>query len=149
GVTHTLARYQNEHYYGFGESSGTLDKKFRRIRMKNTDALGYDAELGTPLYKHIPFYITLHGERAFGLFYDTTFECEFDLGAEIDTYSVDYRISRAPGGILNYYFIYGPTIAEVLERYPMLTGKPAMPPLWSLGYLGSNMDYADAPDAQQ
>ncbi|WP_246068383.1 TIM-barrel domain-containing protein [Fodinibius sediminis] len=35
---------------------------------------------------------------------------------------------------MNYYFINGPALTEVTERYTRLTGTPEMPPLWALGY---------------
>ncbi|MCC7450692.1 MAG: DUF4968 domain-containing protein [Anaerolineae bacterium] len=149
GIYHMLDRFPDEHYYGFGEKAGPLDKRSRRMRMRNTDALGYDAELSDPLYKHIPFYITLRNTRAFGLFYDTPYFCTFDMGAEIDNYYGDYRTFRAEGGDLDYYFIYGPSIEDVVRLYTMLTGRIPLPPRWSLGYLGSTMNYTDSPHAQQ
>ncbi len=35
---------------------------------------------------------------------------------------------------MNYYFIYGPQLTEVAQRYHLLTGRPELPPLWSLGF---------------
>ena len=149
-ITHTLDRDRDrEHYYGFGEKSGPLDKHGRRMRMRNTDAWGYDAETGDPLYKHIPFYITLRDTRAFGLFYDTPYDCTFDMGAEVDNYYGDYRYFRAEAGDLDYYFLYGPSLEAVVEHYTALTGRMTLPPRATLGYLGSSMGYTDAPDAQE
>ena len=57
-VFHYLERRPDEHYYGFGERAGPLDKRGMRMRMANINCLGYDAETSDPLYKHFPFYIT-------------------------------------------------------------------------------------------
>ena len=39
------------------------------------------------------------------------------------------------GGEMNYYFIYGPQMQDVVKNYTDLTGKPhALPPLWALGF---------------
>jgi alpha-glucosidase len=38
------------------------------------------------------------------------------------------------GGEMNYYFIYGPQMEDVVTSYTDLTGKPELPPLWALGY---------------
>jgi alpha-glucosidase (family GH31 glycosyl hydrolase) len=65
--------------------------------MRNTDALGYDAETANPLYKHMPVYTTLVEGRAFALFYDTAFDCEFDMGCEIDNYFGPFRSFKAAG----------------------------------------------------
>ncbi|HXD52820.1 MAG TPA: TIM-barrel domain-containing protein, partial [Burkholderiales bacterium] len=122
----------------------------RRIRLANTDALGYSARTSDPLYKHIPFAITRDRQTnaAFGLFYDTLSDCEFDFGSERSNYHGFYRSFRAEHGDLDYYVIAGPTVAEVTRRFTWLTGRPAFAPRWSLGYSGSTMSYTDAPDAQ-
>jgi alpha-glucosidase (family GH31 glycosyl hydrolase) len=32
---------------------------------------------------------------------------------------------------MNYYFIYGPQMEDVVTSYTDLTGKPELPPLWA------------------
>jgi alpha-glucosidase len=149
-IHHYLARNPTERYYGLGERSGDMDRALRRFRLKNTDALGYDASTTDSLYKHIPFYIThdIAASTAFGLFYDTYADCEFDFGAEISAYHGSFRSFVAEAGDLDYYVIAGPTVADVTRRFTLLTGRPAFPPQWSLGYSGSTMSYTDAPNAQ-
>lgn len=149
-VYHYMCRYPQEYYYGFGERSGPLNKKGRRMRMFNMDALGYNAETSDPLYKHFPVYITYNPvlKIAYGLIYDNLSTTTFDMGCEIDNYHAPYRFYQAEHGDIDYYFIYGPSIPEVVRKISILTGKMALPPKWSLGYLGSSMAYTDAPDAQ-
>lgn len=151
GIYHYLQRLRDEHYYGFGERSGALDKQGRRMRMLNVDALGYNAESSDPLYKHIPFYITYIPSLkiAYGLFYDNLATTTFDMGQEIDAFWGFYRSYQADDGDLDYYMIYGASISEVLEKYCKLTGMPAMLPRYALGYLGSTMKYTEAPNAQE
>ncbi|WP_223592553.1 glycoside hydrolase family 31 protein [Neobacillus bataviensis] len=151
GVYHYLERYKEDNFYGLGEKSGTLNKTRRRYIMKTIDAMGYDAEFTDPLYKHIPFYLT-HNQKtklSYGLFYDNYSDSIFDLGAELDNYHGFYRYYYAEKGDLDYYFILGPNIHNVVEKYSKLTGKTIFPPKWSLGYSGSTMTYTDAPDAQE
>lgn len=150
-VYHYLERRADEHYYGFGERAGSLDKYGMRLRMLNLDALGYNAETGDPLYKHFPFYITYIPalKTAYGLFYDNLATTVFDLGREIDAFWGFYRYYMAEAGDLDYTLIYGPTIEAVVEKFTRLTGRPCLPPRWSLGYLGSTMSYTEAPDAQE
>jgi alpha-glucosidase len=150
-VFHYMRRRPDEHYYGFGETSGPLDKYGRRIQMVNLDAIGYDAENGDPLYKHIPFYITFIPSlnTAYGLFYDNLAATVFDMGQEIDGYHGAYRKYQAQAGDLDYTLIYGPTIPEVIAKFTRLTGRMALPPRWALGYLGSTMSYTEAPNAQE
>ncbi len=150
-VYHYLERRADEHYYGFGERAGLLDKAGMRLTMKNLDALGYNAETSDPLYKHFPFYITYIPalKIAYGLFYDNLATTVFDLGKEIDAFWGFYRYYLAEGGDLDYTLIYGPSIEAVIEKFTRLTGRPCLPPRWSLGYLGSTMSYTEAPDAQE
>ena len=149
-LIHALKRDPAERYYGFGEKSGDADKHGRRLRMGATDALGYDAETSDPLYKHIPFYLTVRPDRggaAVGLFYDNLARGAFDLGQEIDAYHGLYRTFEAEDGDLDLYVIFGPAVSDVVARFTALTGRTAFMPRWSLSYSGSTMQYTDAPDA--
>ncbi len=150
-IYHYLLRRDDEHYYGFGERAGALDKRGMRMEMRNLDALGYNAETSDPLYKHVPFYITWIPSLkiAYGLFYDNLATTVFDMGREIDAFWGFYRTMQASDGDLDYYLIYGPSIREVIDKFTRLTGRPALLPRWALGYLGSTMSYTEAPDAQE
>jgi alpha-glucosidase len=86
---------------------------------------------------------------AYGLLYDNLAATTFDLGREYDNYLGRYRYYTAEDGDIDYYFIYGPSLEQVVERYSALVGRPSLPPRWSLGYLGSTMSYTDAPNAQE
>jgi alpha-glucosidase len=144
---HYLVRERAERYFGLGERSGDTDRAGRRFRMCNVDAMGYSARNSDPLYKHIPFYITLRDGASAGLFYDTLSDCTFDLGAERSNYHGLFRSITADHGDLDYYVVAG-SVAEITRRFTWLTGRPAFLPRWSLGYSGSTMSYTDAPDAQ-
>ena len=142
---HFLERSSNDIYYGFGEKSGPLNKANLRLRMLSKDSIGYDAKITDPLYKHIPFYIKLNKETAVasGYFYNNTYESIFDMGHEISGYWGNYTYYSTKGGDIDLFFIYGPTIKKIIERYTDLTGKSMMPPLYALGYLGSSMFYPE------
>ena len=132
---HFLVREVFDHYYGFGEKSGDANKHGRRLRMRTTDALGYDAETSDPLYKHIPFYITVRpasGAASVGLFYDNLSHGAFDLGQEIDAYHGPYRSFEASDGDLDLYLIFGAQVSDVVAEFTALTGRTAFPPRWSL-----------------
>ncbi len=119
--------------------------------MGATDALGYDAATSDPLYKHIPFYITVRpgaGAPAVGLFYDNLSRGAFDLGQEIDAYHGPYRSFEASDGDLDLYVMFGQELRDVAAGYVALTGRTAFPPRWSLSYSGSTMKYTEADDAE-
>jgi alpha-glucosidase len=141
-------RDPKEMYFGLGERSGAMDRAGRRFRMRNVDAMGYDARSSDPLYKHIPFYITRRPDGATaGLFYDTLADCTFDMGSERSNYHGLFRGFAADHGDLDYYVI-GHDIEGIVASFTWLTGRPAFLPRWGLGYSGSTMRYTDQPDAQ-
>ncbi len=136
---------KNDHFYGFGETTGGLDKFGNRIRMNPKDACGHDPESGDPLYKHIPFYIRVNMESkaAVGLYYNNSYDTVFDLGKEKSGYWPRYSYYQTDGGDIDLFFIYGPDVPSVLEEYTWLTGKSAMPPKKSLGFSLTSMYYCE------
>lgn len=146
-IFHYVERRAEDRYYGFGETTGHLNKAGRRVRLSPKDAIGHDPENSSCLYKHIPFYIRFDGigRRACGLFYHNFWDAEFEMGSEISGYWPPYAYYTADGGDIDLFFINGPIMADVIERYTDLTGKTVMPPKYSLGYLGSTMYYSELP----
>lgn len=125
----TYKRLQKgERFIGLGEKTGNLDRRGSAYTNWNTDKFAYSPDQD-PLYMSIPFYIGLHNGLQYGIFFDNTYKSKFNFGASNDRFS----FFAAEGGEMNYYFIYGKTVAEVISHYTHLTGRMEMPPLWSLG----------------
>ena len=125
-------------FYGLGEKTGHLNKKGYHYKMWNTDDPSPHVESYEALYKSIPFFIAMKEKKAFGIFFDNTFETHFDMGKE----NLDYYYFSAVDGNLDYYFIYGPSIKEVVGGYTQLTGRTPLPQLWALGYHQSRWSYS-------
>lgn len=144
-VFHYNEILEGDHYYGFGETTGELDKYGRFIKYSNRDAKGFDPVNTSCLYKHIPFYIKLnkHTKNALGIFYHNSYEASISINNEISAYWPKYSYYQADGGDLDIFFMNGPSIANVVKRYTDLTGKSVLPPKYSLGYLGSTMYYTE------
>ena len=136
---------EKDHFYGFGEKTGHLDKKGRRMRMSPKDAIGHDPEFGDPMYKHIPFYIRINEDRrhALGLFYHNSYDSVFDMGQEISGYWERYCYYQVDGGDIDLFLINGPSMAKVIDGYTWLTGRSILPTKQSLGYCASTMYYAE------
>ncbi|OUN53336.1 alpha-glucosidase [Clostridium perfringens] len=123
-------------YYGLGEKGGDLNKKGCYTENFNTDDPETDDDSIT-YYKTIPFYIALKEEVTYGIFFDNSFRSYFDMGKEMG----DRIFFGAIGGQIQYYFIPGENIKEVVKNYTALTGRMEMPPLWSLGYQQCRFSY--------
>lgn len=118
-----------ECFYGLGDKATQMNLKGKRLENFATDQYAYQKEQD-PLYKVVPFYIGLQNKQSYGIFFDNTFRTFFDFCQERRNVASFW----AEGGEMNYYFIYGPQMQDVVTTYTDLTGKPELPPLWVLGY---------------
>jgi len=136
---------KSDHFYGFGERAGHLDKKEKRMRLTPKDAIGQDPEFADPMYKHIPFYIRMNEEtkHSLGFFYHNSYDSVFDMGNEISGYYDRYSYYSAESGNIDWFIVNGPTVKDVLNNYTKLTGRQAMPPKHSLGFTMSTMYYGE------
>jgi len=108
--------------YGMGERFTAFVKNGQSVDIWNEDG-------GTSTYqsyKNVPFYLTSKG---YGIFVNHPEKVSFETGTE-QVSKVQFSV---PGESLDYFFINGPTMKEVLMRYTDLTGKPALPPQWTFG----------------
>lgn len=119
-----------ESYFGLGDKPQNLNLKGRRFENWVTDSYAFGKDTD-PIYKAIPFYVGLHHNKAYGIFFDNTFRSFFDFAQERRNVTSFW----AHGGEMNYYFVYGPKMEDVVANYTDLTGKPhQLPPLWALGF---------------
>jgi alpha-glucosidase len=125
----TKQNSQEENFFGLGDKSGNMNLRGRKFQNWNTDAysFGWDQD---PLYRTIPFYIGIHQNASYGIFFDNTFRSYFDFGKEDN----DKTSFWADGGELQYYYIHGPHMMDVVKRYQTLTGTHQLPPKWALGF---------------
>jgi len=125
-----------ERFVGLGEKTGGLDRRGNGYTNWNSDNFGYSVNQD-PLYSTIPFYIGIHHDLNYGIFFDNTYQSDFNFGASNDRFSS----FGARGGEMNYYFIYHTHVADIITSYTFLTGRMHMPPLWSLGYQQNRYSY--------
>ena len=118
-----------ECFYGLGDKATQMNLKGKRVENFATDQYAYQKDQ-EPLYKVVPFYVGLQNKQSYGIFFDNTFRTFFDFCQERRNVTSFW----AEGGEMNYYFVYGPQMQDVVTTYTDLTGKPELPPLWVLGY---------------
>lgn len=135
----------SQHFYGLGDKTGFLDKRHYEYEMWNTDNPNPHVDSFKALYKSIPFFISLTDSHVYGLFLDNTYKSCFNMGQE----SEDYYWFGADGGDLNYYYIAGASMAEVLKNYTYLTGTCPLPQKWALGYHQSRWGYVTQEDVEE
>jgi len=111
-----------EAVYGLGERFTALVRNGQMVETWNRDG-GTSTEQA---YKNIPFYLT---NRGYGVLVNHPEAVEFEIGSE-KVSKVQFSVE---GEYLEYFVIDGPTPQDVLNRYTLLTGRPALPPAWSFG----------------
>jgi alpha-glucosidase len=136
----TACLHEREHIYGLGEHALGLNLRGRSCTLWNSDPLGGYTPGTEPLYLGVPAYLGLHSEGAYLIFYENPFQSTFSFAATAEV--------RFSGGALRYYIAFG-TPAQALERYTELTGRPALPPRWALGYHQSRWGYKTADDIRE
>ncbi|MCG9793689.1 glycoside hydrolase family 31 protein [Flavobacterium algicola] len=77
----------------------------------------------------IPFYISSKG---YGLYINSTFGTNFNFGSDGNYQIALYNRSEA-NFAMDYFYISGPSLLSVIERYTDLTGKPRLFPRAFLG----------------
>jgi len=126
----------NERFIGLGEKTGNLDRAGNSYVNWNSDVPAYKSNQD-PLYGTYPFYIGIHHQLNYGIFFDNTSRTQFNFGASNERFSS----FTADLGEMTYYFIYHKQVAQIIESYTWLTGRMPMPPLWSLGYQQCRWSY--------
>lgn len=129
--------FNKEKFIGLGEKTGPLNKRSLSYENWNSDVPAYSLDKD-PLYSTIPFYMGIHDGMTYGIFFDNSYKSVFSFGA-----STDGEMSHfgAAGGEMDYYFFAGDSVRNVIEEYTWLTGRPKLPPLWSLGYQQCRYSY--------
>jgi len=129
--------HPDERFIGLGEKTGNIDRRGAFYQHWNTDAPAYGSNTD-PLYSTIPFFIGIHDQNVYGIFFDNTNKSYFNFGGGADEELFHFG---ADDGEMNYYFFGGSSVTQILKDYTALTGHTPMPPLWSLGFQQSRWGY--------
>lgn len=132
--------HEDERFYGSGSRAIPVNRRGKNLWVYNEPHYGYENNVQT-LNLNVPFVIS---SNRYGLFFDNRFPMNLDIG---NSQSNVFEFATQ-GGNLRYYFIGGDSYAGILDKYTDLTGKHALPPLWSLGYIQSKYGYNNENEAR-
>ena len=133
---------QHEHIFGLGERAAPLNRLGGVYSMHNQDPGGSYGQGKDPLYTGIPVFIGVHNDGSYLLFYENSFYSTFTFSTD------DFETIRFDGGMLRYYFAFGP-VDRLLQNYSRLTGFSTLPPKWALGYHQSRWGYKSSSDVKE
>jgi alpha-D-xyloside xylohydrolase len=134
----TTSIHHDEHFYGFGEKFSTLDKRGQAINLWHANATG---NTWPASYKNVPFFLSSQG---YGLYVNSAYPIRYHMG---DLHHTHYSV-HLQDDTLDLYTIYGPSYRDIIARYCEITGKPALPPLWSFGLWMSRMSYREQTEVE-
>lgn len=119
-----------EKIFGCGESFTNFNKRGQKVVFFTDDANGVQNET---MYKPVPFYMS---SRGYGVFMHTSTPITCDFGKYYDSAN-----AMMIGDETLDLFVFLGQPKDILDEYTDLTGKAAMPPLWSFGFWMSRITY--------
>ncbi|MCU0452981.1 MAG: DUF4968 domain-containing protein [Bacteroidetes bacterium] len=125
--------------YGSGPRSTQLDLRGAAFDLWNSQVFGYSTPVAT-MNANVPVFLF---STNLAVFVDHWHRGRADFGVgrpDAWGYEID-------GGELSYYVMAGTSYQDLIDLYTQLTGRPSLPPRWTLGYLQSKFGYQNATEA--
>jgi alpha-D-xyloside xylohydrolase len=129
----------DERVVGFGESFGRLQKVGTTQTMWVQEGF---SNASPASYKQVPWYVSSRGH---GVLVHTSNAMRYDVGSlEHSAVSVTVHDTEALD-----LFVIGGQPDELLSRYTALSGAPALPPRWSLGFWMGRITYSTQDEVER
>lgn len=146
GWTARIEPITGQHIYGLGDQAGPFNLNGVRRQLWNSDPGGSFGPETDPIYMPLPVVCVQHTGGSYLVFYENSFPGQVDFtSTHPDPNPQTFQFTK---GALRYYLIAGP-IPQLIERFSQLTGRPELPPLWSLGYHQSRWGYKSEADIRE
>ncbi len=138
----TVAVPAGSNVYGTGLVAGPLERTGRFTTLYNEDSYQW-GDSDQQLYESHPWVLVVRPDgSSFGVLFDSTWKSTIDLTSPVAS-GIRFQQTSAAG--------YPPVIvidrsnpADVVKALSDLTGRPFMPPLWSIGFHQSRYSYTPA-----
>ncbi|KAI8232930.1 putative alpha/beta-glucosidase agdC [Colletotrichum sp. SAR 10_96] len=137
----------NPNLYGLGEHSDPF-------RLNTTDYIrtlwsqdSYGIPSGANLYGNHPVYYEHRKTGTHGVFFLNSNGMDVFINKTEE--SGQYLQYNTLGGVLDFYFVAGPSPVEVTQQYAQVAGLPAMMPYWGFGFHQCRYGYRDVFDVAE
>ncbi len=137
GASNIITFQMNAPVFGLGEGGPQFDRRGALYPMRNGEGVPSLATDGARI--PVPFII---GAEGWALFVSEPWGA-FDLRGAPGEF---HPRSGAPPGKVTLFVVDAREPADALSELARLTGRPAMPPKWALGYMQSHRTLATEPD---
>ncbi|MEU9793601.1 glycoside hydrolase family 31 protein [Streptomyces sparsogenes] len=140
-------------FFGLGGRASGPRLRDGSYRLWNTDPGGSFEPGDDPLYLTMPVQLVVADAGTHLVFHDNSWDGTVTLreGEEGEGSGHDRPggcRTRMEGGPLRYWVIVGPP-ARVLQGWAALTGAPAVPPSWALGYHHARWGFGDQEEVRR
>lgn len=129
----------NPNIYGLGEHSDTFKLPTTDYTRTLWSRDAYEIPEGTNLYGNHPVYYETRSGQTHAVFLLNSNGMDIKIGDDGGQY-LEYNLL---GGVLDLYFLAGPSPLDVAKQYAALVGLPAMVPYWGLGFHQCRYGYQD------
>ncbi|KAI1402580.1 glycoside hydrolase family 31 protein [Hypoxylon fuscum] len=133
--------------YGLGEHSDPF-------MLNTTDYIrtfwsqdSYGVPDGANLYGNHPVYYEHRESGTHGVFFLNSNGMDIMINNTAE--SGQYLEYNTLGGVLDFYFVSGPSPVEVAQQYSEIVGLPAMMPYWGFGFQNCRYGYQDVYDVAE
>ena len=130
------------HVYGTGLVAGPLERTGRFTTLYNEDSYQW-GDSDQQLYQSHPWVLVVRPDgSAFGVIFDSTWKSTIDLTSPV---AIGIRFQQTSvAGYPPVIVIDRSNPSDVVKALSDLTGRPFMPPLWSIGFHQSRYSYTPA-----
>lgn len=131
---------ENPNLYGLGEHTDPfrLNTTSYVRTLWSQDAYGTPA--GTNLYGNHPIYFEQRIGGTHGVFFLNSNGMDIMIDKD---HSGQYLEYNTLGGVLDFYFVAGPSPVDVSRQYAEIVGTPALTPYWGFGFHNCRYGYRD------
>jgi alpha-glucosidase len=133
--------------YGLGEHSDPLRLNTTNYIRTLWSQDAYAIPNGANLYGNHPVYFEQRVSGAHGVFLLNSNGMDIKLNNTDGRHQ--YLEYNTLGGVLDFYFLAGPTPVAVAQQYAQVAGLPAMMPYWGFGFHNCRYGYQDAYDVAE
>lgn len=143
-----------KHVYGIPEHASDFALKTTRnnnddggyaepYRLYNLDVFEYDLDVPMALYGSIPVMIAHGAAHTSGIFWNNPTETFIDI-QNVENHKSTHWMSES--GVIDVFIFPGMKIQSILKQYTDITGKPYLPPMFSLAYHQCRWNYKSEQD---
>ncbi|XP_059209998.1 neutral alpha-glucosidase C [Centropristis striata] len=154
------------HVYGLPEHADGFQLRDTRdgepYRLYNLDVFAYDLYSRLGLYGSVPLLVAHKPDRTMGVFWlnasETYVNVNYSPSDHEDGQTPPVKRRRtephtdvhwlSESGVIDCMVLLGPSPQQLFTQYAQLTGYPALPPLFALGYHQCRWNYNDEADVK-